>query len=456
MCSFSRLFCVSALPLLVNCQSVHTWDDGREWGEPEFIGIQALDTKFVDIAMDASGDAVVVWTARHVSEGPEDIWSNRYSAEEGASWSTPEPIPIEGPNALFPRVAVDREGNATVVWNQSRGTRLDIWSNRYTRDGGWGDPEPIEEIDDTGDAQRPEVAMDAKGNAVAVWYQDDGTYSNILSNRYTPGIGWGDPEPIEKIEGDARSPQVAVDPDGNAFAVWQQLDRDRDSIDTRSNIWSNRYMPGVGWGTQLPLETDDTGDAIRPRVAVDADGNAIAVWQQSDAALRFDIWSNRYTPSDGWGGRELIEFEDAGDATKPRVAMDPDGNAVAVWSQFDGTSDDIWSNRYTSRGHWAGPERIETNDTGSAVSPRVVMDANGSAVALWTQPDGAQLSIWSNRYTGSLGWGAAEVIEFFDRSRVWQAEVAIDAGGNAIAVWAQRVGANDELWSSRLAERVLE
>ncbi len=34
-------------------------------------------------------------------------------------------------SAVDPQVAVDPNGNATVVWHQHNGTRDDIWSNRF-------------------------------------------------------------------------------------------------------------------------------------------------------------------------------------------------------------------------------------------------------------------------------------------------------------------------------------
>jgi len=38
--------------------------------------------------------------------------------------------------------------------------------------------------DRAGDAVSPQVAFDASGNALAVWYQHDGTRANIWANRY--------------------------------------------------------------------------------------------------------------------------------------------------------------------------------------------------------------------------------------------------------------------------------
>ena len=57
------------------------------------------------------------------------------------------------------------------------------------------------------------------------------------------------------------------------------------------------------------------------------------------------MWANRYLPGSGWGTAELIETEDLGDAEFPQIAVDPDGNAIAVWYQDDGTRINVWANR---------------------------------------------------------------------------------------------------------------
>ena len=134
---------------------------------------------------------------------------------------------------------------------------------------------------------------------------------------------------------------MAIDADGNVVAVWEQYDG------TRYNIWSNRYTTSTGlWGTAELIEANNTGNAYDPQVAIDADGNAVAVWRQYDGT-RYNILSNRYTASTGlWGTAALIETDDAGGAYVPQVAIDADGNAVAVWRQSDGTRDNIWSNMY--------------------------------------------------------------------------------------------------------------
>lgn len=455
--SLIRLVCVSALLVsAICCQSVDAWDDGRAWGDAEQIS-DSIEAWRPDVAVDPNGRAVAVWDdpaallGREEPPGrPEDIWSSRYTPPPNSGWAEPELLEINDTDAAnFPRVAMDGDGNAVVVWHQKNGSRQDIWSSRYTQANGWSTTELIEE-EDNGSARRPEIAMSSDGDAVAVWYQFDGTHDDIWSNRYSEGA-WGEAERIERIDGNARWPQVAIDPSGRAIAVWQQTD----ALTGRFDIYSNRSTSTGVWSQQTPVENDDAGDATRPHVAVDAGGNAVVVWQQSDGTLE-NVWSNRYS-EDAWGAAELLEHADRGDALRPRVAMDHEGNAVAVWSQFDGTSDGIWSSRYAvTREDWGVVMRLDGNDSEGSTRPRVAMDAGGSAVVLWTQPHGTQPSIWSNRYTPSLGWGVSELIEFHDGGRAVWPEVAMDPNGEAVAVWSQRVGAKDEIYSNRLEWRLSE
>jgi len=418
--------------------------DVSRWKTAQLIETDnAGDASYPQVAVDSSGNAVAVW---YQSDGTRtNIWSNRYTALTG-TWGTAELIETDAGAAYDPQVTVDSSGNAVAVWYQHDGSRYSIYSNRYTASTGtWGTAELIE-TDNAGDAYSHQVTIDSSGNAVAVWSQSDGTRFNIWSNRYTALTGtWGTAELIETDNaGAALNPQVAVDSSGNAVAVWQQYDG------TRTNIWSNRYTALTGtWGTAELIETD-AGAAQFPHVAVDSSGNAVAVWSQYDGT-RNNICSNRYTASTGtWGTAELIETDNAGAALNPRVAGDSSGNAVAVWYQSDGTRFNIWSNRYTaSTGTWGTAELIETDNVGYAMYPQVAVDSSGNAVAVWHQSDGTRANIRYNHYTTSTGtWGTAELIETDNAGDAMYPQVAVDSSGNALAVWQQSDGTRTNIWSN--------
>jgi len=207
-----------------------------------------------------------------------------------------------------------------------------IWASRLPAIGTWG---AVEEIGGSGVSARPEVAMAPNGDGLVVWEVVDSTTS-VWANRYGEGE-WGEPVPIESSDADsAFRQQVAIDPTGRGAAIWRRSD---------GSIWANRYVPGgVGWLTDERLDSD-TGGGDYPHVALDETGNGMAVWEESDG-VRKNLRARRYSAETSWGPTQLIETNNSGDVFRPRVATDPRGNALAVFAQDDGTRWNMWANRF--------------------------------------------------------------------------------------------------------------
>lgn len=151
------------------------------------------------------------------------------------------------------------------------------------------------------------------------------------------------------------------------------------------------------WGTAELIETENLGSIWDPKIVIDTNGNALAVWEQSDGT-RYNIWANRYTAGTGWGTAALIETDNTGEAIFPKFAFDTSGNALVVWQQFDGTRYNIWSNRYTIGTGWGAAALIEADNAGHAWYPQIVFDINGNALAVWSQFDGTYYNVWANRW----------------------------------------------------------
>ncbi|MBL4712227.1 MAG: hypothetical protein JKX75_06975 [Gammaproteobacteria bacterium] len=362
------------------------------------------------------------------------------------NWSASALIETDTVNdAINPQIAIDAAGNATAVWPQGDGTRFNIWSNRYTAGSGWGTAELIE-TDNTGNADAPTITVNAAGVAIAIWRQFDGTRFNIWSNRYVVGSGWGTAELVENDNtGSALDPKIAMDTNGNALAVWPQGDGVED------NIWSNRYVVGTGWGTPEKIESTSI-NAKEAQISMDASGNALAVWVQPSTAQE-SAWSNRYVVGSGWGTAVLIETDSAGSTKNPQIAVDNNGNALAVWGQSDGTRDNVMANRYTVGSGWGTAELIETDNAGNATDPQIAVDAGGNALAVWGQFDGSADNIMSNRYTTGTGWGTAELIETEDYE-AFLPKIAFDDSGNAIAIWLQEDANQQRSWVNRYTTTV--
>src|SRR5882762_9693115 len=120
-------------------------------------------------------------------------------------------------------------------------------------------------------------------------------------------------------------------------------------------------LPPAGWGAGDTLAQYSTVDFYRlyPQVAMDPGGNATAVWE-APSANHTIIWASRFTLEDGWGPASVIGREN-GNAQHPQVKMDGGGNAIVVWQMDDGVSMQLWSTYFTSQTDWSDPERLDTN-----------------------------------------------------------------------------------------------
>ena len=341
-------------------------------------------------------------------------------------------------NAFYSQIGVDGSGNTIAVWHQSDGVRDNIWANRYTAAAGWGTAVLIE-TDNAGGATYPQIAVAPSGTAVAVWSQSDGTRVNVWANRYIAGSGWGTAVLVESDNtGHAINPKVALDPAGNAVAVWQQFDG------AVYNLWASRAPAGSGWTAPVLLESDGNGVSV-PQLAIDSAGNALAMWPQHDGT-RNNVWASRYVPASGWGPAILVETDNTGSQGLIDVAFDASGNAIAVWNQVVGTRYDVWANRYVAGSGWGTATLLKT-DGGP---PQVAVDSSGNAVAVWRQVDGAQYHVWACRFVAGSGWTAGAAI----RSNAGVSivpRVSMSGPGDAIVVWHQSDGTRDNIWASRSA-----
>ena len=239
---------------------------GTGWGTETQIESGAGDASTPQIAVDGSGNAIAVW--QQYDGTYDSIYANRYIV--GTGWGIETQIESGVLwDASTPQIAVDGSGNAIAVWKQNS-----IYANRYVAGTGWGTEVEV----GSGTAHNPQISVNESGSAIAVWSES----SHIYANHYVVGTGWGTALQIDSGAGGAFTPQIGVDGSGNAFAVWKQNDG------TDNSIYASRFVTSTGWGLAAPIESG-TGGASTPQIGVDGNGNAIAVWIQNN-----NIYANHY------------------------------------------------------------------------------------------------------------------------------------------------------------------
>jgi hypothetical protein len=412
------------------------------WRTPGIIETEAGIVGNSDVAFKPNGDGVVVWVQEGESES--NVWAAEYSRADG--WGSPKQIDAGGLGAAWgPKVAFDSNGDGMAVWRQREVIGCcysqNIWASRYTKDGGFGTAQPIGDSGGSATAA-PRLAVNAQGDAVATWGQA-ARGSVIWAAVYTKAGGWGIAGPIADGQYTTYDAPVGIDANGNAIAVWSD----------DNNVHASRYEVGVGWGTAVLIE-NNSGNAYASDVAVDADGNATAVWHQNTGGNLSGIFTNRYTVGVGWGSDERIELTPDAGSGQPKVGVDPAGNVIAVWALtlISTAQYSVRANRYTAGDGWGVAEQIsDWGDISWGISPELAMDRNGSAVVVWATRYDGRHATYSNRFTERFGWGTEEHIDDSDPDRFSQyIAVDVDQEGRAIAVW-RRGPATDErdLWANR-------
>lgn len=414
---------------------------GTGWADASMLSDGTSGAYYPQINFDAQGNATAVW--KQFGSSYADIMASRYSASTG-SWGSAELIEnLDAGSAYDPQLDTDGSGNVIAVWYQHDGTRNNIMTNRYDASTNtWGTAELLE-TEDTGAANATQISVNASGDAIAVWVQDDGNDDSIMANIYTAGSGWSGAAFIESNANDAGQPSIHLDANGQATAVWRQNDG------SNNNIYVNQYSSASGWGAS-PQQIDSAAqDSDSPDFSVDADGNIIVVWRQHDGT-RYNTLARRYDAiGSSWTPAVLIETDDTGFTSGPKVSTDADGNAIAVWQQYDGSVYNITSNRFDANsGTWGSAEVIESG-TGTSIIPQISFDTAGNALATWFQYNGSENDVVVNRYTVGSGWGTEETIDVEGLQNANYPEIGIDSDGSAIAIWYQSDGPNSNIYARR-------
>jgi hypothetical protein len=342
------------------------------------------------------------------------------------AWLAPADVSTSG-LADDPIVAADAQGDMTAVWLDSDGVHASVLASERPAGGAWPTPVELSSIDQTADD--PAVAVDPQGDATAVWVREDAT-GETLQAAVRPADGtWQSPVNVSSAP-DLEDPEVAVDSQGDAIVVWD--------IDNGTNIVQAAVRP-VGGGWQAPVDLSSrTADGNDPRVAFDADGNATAVWQLRAGTSEVVQAATRPT---GGAWQAAVDLTVPGQYADPNLAINPAGDAIAAWNRYDGTNFIIQAAvRPADSGVWQSPTDLSAAGSSSFQS-QVAIDPQGDAIAVWLNNGTYAIVQAAVRPAGDT-WRTPTDLSA-DNESADDPHVAFDAHGNATAVWTRNNGVSD-------------
>lgn len=241
----------------------------------------------------------------------------------------------------------------------------------------------------------------------------------------------------ELTEDDQDYPRMAMDAQGNFVVVWESDVDDYDDVD----IYARRYnSAGVALGSEFRVNTTTEGYQEDPDVAMDANGNFVVVWEEDYS----DLHAQRYDSQGVPVGSEfqVMPADNNDELDNPAVAMDSDGDFVVAWTGYEYNSEDdqVFAQRYDSQGNAVGSVMaINNNLEDDKYDVDVAMDADGDFVLVWeSEEDGEDYyGIYARRFsnTGAEMEGTEFRVNISSNGGHYNPNVGMDASGNFTIVW---------------------
>ena len=414
---------------------------------PDWTDQNAFVSYHPDVAVDATGKGLAVWSEL---VGNQNLIRARALDGSGAAAVN---VSSAG-DSMDPRLAFDGSGNAIVVWAQYQNSRQTIWSSRYTSSTKtWSTPQQISDREPVANAAGPVIAIDNVGNAITLWSEGNGTsnHSDVWSARYIAAQNtWTTATIVSDQSNNAYGAQIAINASGQGLAAWVQDQTVGSNMPM--DIWSRTVTTAGAWGEQTRINSVAASSSrwidVFFTLAVDANGNGGAVWVQNASLTgASEINAAMYFVSGGWQTSGVIPSASGSGFRFPMFAFDGIGNAFAVWREFipNPPYKVVGSAaRYVTGTGWSAIVPFTANSQGNVMDPRLAVDGVGNATIVWYEFQQLTSSyaqpVKSIRYLIDTGWGGETLLSTasnldFAQSTCPAPRVGANAAGQTITIW---------------------
>jgi hypothetical protein len=250
--------------------------------------------------------------------------------------------------------------------------------------------------------------------------------------------------PATSVRVDRATLNGKVNPIGDGTTAWFEFGTDPGFSPSTYKATTSRSV-GVGTAV-LPFSDNVSGLLYETPYYFRLAGTNSLGTQWSDVGY--------FTLTSGWGTPSLVEIDNDRKSYLPKIAVDRNGNAAAIWLSDFGASGEqaihpmVWGANYSSAtGLWGAPVnfQVSATDNGGIVpgSLSLAMDDAGNAFAAWYQSNALiqGASIWARRFDAAAGtWGASVSVKSVTSSAsrymyLGYPVLAVDGTGNAMIAW---------------------
>jgi hypothetical protein len=361
---------------------------GGGWARPARLSPRGQIVLGPQVAANGPGAAVAVWVVAATGSGHQlPFIQAAFRRRAGGSWSRPTRISPAGAEAGQTVVGIGGD-QAIAVWDTlGVGGSQVQWSALSLRTGRWSVPAVLARTRQS--LLFPQIAMDARGDAVAAWrrhapgpLRHGAEQAKIVAAVRPAGHrAWRAPvtlgaefEPAGQGVASLRlpGPRVAIGARGQAVVVWQGM-----AGGTVVTTAATRSAAGP-WRQPMSL-TARLG--VYPAVAMNAAGDVVAVWESPHQGVST---ASKPARARRWSAPHLLSRGNPNVEPFPEAAVGHGGEAVAVWSDEHVRA----AVRPGAAASWRAPATL-----GPGGLPQVTFTQDGLAITAWPRPESSPMGL---------------------------------------------------------------
>ena len=195
--------------------TLRTWDGKTSWVRgPAFNDIKAF-SRTPALALDTRGQPTVAWLQGEVLAS--NVYASRWT---GTGWQALGGSLNRHPNSYVAstRMVLDAQQQPIVAWLEDLGGQDTLYASRWDGQQWQALGGPVNQHF----ASAPSLAVSVDGHPLLAWVEEQGGLGQIKLARWT-GAAWQE-FGVQNLNArkDARSPAVAVEPDGTAVLAWRE------------------------------------------------------------------------------------------------------------------------------------------------------------------------------------------------------------------------------------------
>lgn len=402
---------------------------------------------------DGAGGVIIVWEDQR--NGSIDLFAQRVASDGRLLWNGTAGVPVSTAAGVqqHPDILATGDGGVFIVWEDGRGTDLDIFAQRLDSNGTaqWainGLPVCIT----TWQQVYPRLTTDNAGGVIVVWQDSRNLGYDVFAQRMN-GAGtrlWA-PTGVAvcSIEHTHLLPRVVSDGRGGAIVVWEEgrsYISQRDIYAQRIGPSGGLLWPTLGVGVCTAFNTQQS-----PQVVSDGNGGAIIAWQDHrNNTNAGDIYAQRIDSSGQmlWTVNGTAVTTAIGAQHSLRIVADHSAASWLCWIDERGVVPAVYAQSLTHDGgaRWTTGGVNVAPQAANASAPAIDRDAARGIVVAWTSTrPGYDADIVAQRLdsTSSLLWGFAGLAVSSADGAQGDATVLADRAGTAIICWTDRRSGND-------------